>query len=43
MVGLSRQSLAALLGRLRREGLVDTRYTRLTILDLDRLKLRCGR
>lgn len=43
MVGLSRQSLASLLGRLRREGLIDTRYTRMTILNLDRLKLRCGR
>lgn len=43
MVGLSRQSVASLLGRLRREGVIDTRYRCLTILDLDRLKLRCGR
>jgi CRP-like cAMP-binding protein len=42
MVGLSRQSMATLLGRLRREGVIDTRYARLTILDLDKLQHRCG-
>lgn len=42
MVGLSRQSMATLLGRLRREGVIDTRYTHLTILDLDKLQHRSG-
>ncbi|HWQ87309.1 Crp/Fnr family transcriptional regulator [Brevundimonas sp.] len=43
MVGLSRQRLAALLGRLRREGVVATHYARLTILDPGRLQQMCGR
>ncbi|MDO9586856.1 MAG: Crp/Fnr family transcriptional regulator [Brevundimonas sp.] len=43
MVGVSRQSLAALLGRLRRERVIETRYARLVILDFEKLKQKCGR
>jgi CRP-like cAMP-binding protein len=43
MVGLSRQSLAKLLGRLRREGVLATRYAGLTILDPERLRQMCDR
>ncbi|MDO9587424.1 MAG: CRP/FNR family transcriptional regulator [bacterium] len=43
LVGVSRQSLAALLGRLRRERVVETRYARLVVLDLAALQQKCGR
>lgn len=43
MVGVSRQSLAALLARLRREGVIETRYARLVVLDLALLQQKCGR
>ena len=43
LVGVSRQSLAALLGRLRREQVIETRYARLVILDLETLQQKCGR
>ena len=43
MVGVSRQSLAALLGRLRRERVIENRYARLVILDFEKLKQKCGR
>lgn len=43
LVGISRQSLAALLGRLRRERVIETRYARLVVLDLEALQQKCGR
>ncbi len=43
LVGVSRQSLAALLGRLRRERVIETRYARLVVLDLETLQQKCGR
>ena len=43
LVGVSRQSLAALLGRLRREREIETRYARLVVLDLETLQQKCGR
>ena len=43
LVGVSRQSLAALLGRLRRERVIETGYARLVVLDLDALQQKCGR
>lgn len=43
LVGVSRQSLAALLGRLRRERVIETRYARLVVLDLEALQQKCGR
>lgn len=43
LVGVSRQSLAALLGRLRRERVIGTRYARLIVLDLEALQQKCGR
>ena len=43
LVGVSRQSLAALLGRLRRERVIETRYARLVVLDLKALQQKCGR
>jgi|TARA_R110002124_G_scaffold228350_3_gene393726 CRP/FNR family transcriptional regulator, cyclic AMP receptor protein len=43
LVGVSRQSLAALLGRLRRERVIETRYARLIVLDLKALQQKCGR
>lgn len=38
MVGLSRQSLAGLLARLRRDGLIATGYGEVTVLDPERLR-----
>lgn len=43
LVGVSRQTLAGLLARWRRDGLVRTRYAGLVVLDLDRLRRRTGR
>ena len=43
LVGVSRQSLAALLGRLRRERVIETRYAHLVVLDLKALQQKCGR
>lgn len=43
LVGVSRQSLAALLGRLRRERVIDTGYAHIVVLDLERLQQKCGR
>lgn len=43
LVGVSRQSLAALLGRLRRDRVIETRYARLVVLDVEALQQKCGR
>lgn len=42
MIGLTRQSLAPLLNRFRRQGAIATRYARIALLDPDRLRAVSG-